>query len=339
MTSTAEPSPAERVRRLSNSVHDAAIVRAAAELGLADAVGDGPTPVAEIAVRVAAEPKALARLLRALAAYGIFEQVTPDAYRHTDMSRTMRRDAPGGLIHTLLTPSDWGWVMWGRLADAVRAGKCLFPDVFGTDFFGYLKDHPEAQARMFRGMTSWSDQMNPRLVRALPLGEADTVADMGAGEGTLLRAILEHAPHLSGVWFDTEATLTVVDDDLLSGRLSDRCAMVTGDYFREVPFSADLYVFKLTLHMYEDDDCEQILRNVAASAKPGARIVIADPLLQDPPKGKFVPAMDLHMLLVMGGRERTEQDYAALFERAGLEFAGITPTGTDLYLAVGRVPG
>jgi SAM-dependent methyltransferase len=338
MSSSMESSPAARVRRLSNSVHDAAIVRAAAELGLADAVGDGPTPVVEIAARVAAEPKALARLLRALVAYGIFEQVTPDTYAHTDMSRSMRRDAPGGLIDTLLTPSDWGWVMWGKLADAVRAGKCLFPDVFGTDFFGYLKDHPEAQARMFRGMTSWSDQMNPKLVRALPLEEAHTVADMGAGEGTLLRAILEHAPRLSGVWFDTEATLAVVDDELLSGPFSDRCALVTGDYFREVPFSADLYVFKLTLHMYEDDDCEQILRNVAASAKPGARIVIADPLLQDPPESKFVPSMDLHMLLVMGGKERTEQDYAALFKRAGLEFAGITPTGTDLHLAVGRVP-
>ncbi|NJP95662.1 MULTISPECIES: methyltransferase [Nonomuraea] len=339
MSSKTEPSPAARVRRLSNSVHDAAIVRAAAELGLADAVGDGPTPVREIAAKVDAEPKALARLLRALAAYGIFEQVTPDAYQHTEMSRSMRRDAPGGLIHTLLTPADWGWVMWGKLADAVRAGKCLFPDVFGTDFFTYLKDHPDAQARMFRGMTSWSDQMNPQLVRALPLEGARTVADMGGGEGTLLRAILEHNPHLSGVWFDIEPTLAVVDDELLSGPLSERCALVTGDYFREVPFDADVYVFKLTLHMYEDDDSEQILRNVAASAKPGARIVIADPLLQDPPESKFVPSMDLHMLLVMGGKERTEQDYAALFERAGLDFEGITPTGTDLHLAVARVRG
>ncbi|MCF6470024.1 methyltransferase [Nonomuraea sp. MG754425] len=334
-----EPSPAARVRRLSNSVHDAAIVRAAAELGLADAVGEEPTPVAEIAKQVGAEPKTLARLMRALVAYDIFEQVTPDSYRHSDMSRTMRSDAPGGLIHTLLTPADWGWVIWSKLADAVRAGKTLFPDNFGTDFFGYLKEHPEAQARMFRGMTSWSDAMNPKLVQALPLEDARTVADMGGGEGTLLRAILEQGPHLSGVWFDTEATLAVVDDELLSGPVGDRCAFVTGDYFNEVPFAADLYVFKLTLHMYEDDDAERILRNVAASARPGARIIIADPLLQDPPQSKFVPSMDLHMLLVMGGKERTEQDYADLFERSGLKFDGITPTGTDLHLAVARVPG
>lgn len=339
MTSTTGPSPAARVRRLSNSVQDAAIVRAAAELGLADAVGDGPTPVTEIAARVSAEPATLARLLRALTAYGIFEQVTPDVYTHTEMSRAMRRDHPGGLIHTLLTPSDWGWAMWGRLAESVRAGRCLFPDVFGTDFFDYLGEHPEAQARMFRGMTSWSDQMNPALVGALPLEGAGTVADMGAGSGTLLRAILEHAPHVSGVWFDTEATLAVVEDELLSGPLSERCALVTGDYFHEVPFSADLYVFKLTLHMYDDEPSERILRNVAASARPGARVVIADPLLQDPPESKFVPSMDLHMLLVMGGKERTEQDYADLFKRAGLEFTGITPTGTDLHLTVGRVPG
>jgi len=339
MTSTTEPSPAAKVRRLSNAIQDAAIVRAAAELGLADAVGDAPTPVTEIAARVSADPATLARLLRALSVHGIFEQVTPDVYAHTDMSRALRRDAPGGLIHTVLTPADWGWAVWSRLADAVRAGRCLFPDIFGADFFTYLAEHPEAQERMFRGMTSWSDRANPALVSAMPLEGVRTVADMGAGSGTLLRAILEHAPHVSGIWFDIEATLPVVEDELRSGPLSERCTLVTGDYFHEVPFSADVYVFKLTLHMYDDEPCERILRNVAASAEPGARIVIADPLLQDPPEGKFVPAMDLHMLLVMGGKERTEQDYADLFKRAGLEFVGITPTGTELHLTVGRVPG
>jgi C-methyltransferase len=314
----------------------AAIVTSAAELGLADAIGDDPVEITQLAARVGADPDALTRLLRALISLGLFQQVAKNHYEHTEMSRTLRRDAPGGLIDTVLTGSDWGWATWGRLTDAVRSGKCIFPDLYGTDFFTHLGEHPAEQSRMFRGMTAWSDPMNPRLVEAMKLDRIGTVADVGAGRGTLLRTMLEHGSHLKGTWFDTEPTLAVVDEDLRA--MGDRCTFVSGDFFQEVPFASDLYVFKLTLHMYEDGACERILRNCKAAAQPGARIVIADPLLTDPPEGQFVPTMDLHMLLVMGGRERTADDYEALFERCGLKLTDIIPTQTDLHLIEATVP-
>lgn len=336
--SSTEVSPAVAVRRLSNAKQSAAIVTAAAELGVADAVGDAPTDVGELAALVGAEPNALGRLMRALAALGIFRQVEPGRYEHTPMSRALREDAPARVVDTVLTGSSWGWTTWGRLTDAVRTGEPIFSDEYGTDFFTYLAQNPEDQARMFRGMTTWSDPMNVALVRAMRLDAVRSVADMGSGRGTLLRTMLEQVPHLSGIWFDTEPTLAVADEELRAGPLSERCRFVCGDFFTEVPFVSDAYVFKLTLHMYEDGPCEQILRNCVAAARPGARIIIADPVLTDPPQNAFVPTMDLHMLLVMGGRERTERDYAELFHRVGLTFAGITPTGVDLQVIEATVP-
>ncbi|WP_410601148.1 methyltransferase [Amycolatopsis sp. lyj-90] len=335
---TEHQSPADQVFQLSNGMSAAAVVLAAARLGLADAVTEEPFEAKQLATAVGADPDALARLLRVLAAFGIFHQSAPGRYEHTDRSRAMRADHSDRLLDKLLTGSEWGWTMWGKLADAVRTGECAFPAEYGVGFFDYLGQNPEDQARMYRGMTAWSEQTHPMIADALDLSGARTVADMGGGKGALLRVLLEHNPHLSGVLFESEATRRVMDDELGTGALAARSTFVAGDFFREVPFTADVYLFKLTMHMYDDEQCVHILRNTAANARPGARIVIADPLLVDPPTHAFTPVMDLHMLLVMGGRERTEDDYARLLTSAGLEFTGITPTASVLHLAEATLP-
>ncbi|TYB60556.1 methyltransferase [Nonomuraea sp. PA05] len=330
-------SPAEAVFRLSNGMSVAAIVLAAARLRIADAVGAGPETVAQIAAKLDANPDALTRMLRALAAFGIFRQVNPTTYVHTDMSLAMRTDHPDRLHDRLMTGGDWGWTMWGKLPEAIRTGECAFDKVYGTDFFSYLDADPAAQDMIYSGVTAWSDQMLPSIVDALDLNGVRTFADMGGGKGALLRMVLQRYPDIEGLLYEDERTLRVVLDDLRTGELANRCRLASGDFFEKVEHAADLYLFKLTLHMYDDEKVAAALRNCAQAAAPGARVVIADPLLTDPPVHPFASSMDLHMLLVMGGRERTEGDYKAVFERAGLRFRGVTPTDSVLHLAEGEV--
>ncbi|GAA4203634.1 methyltransferase [Streptosporangium oxazolinicum] len=330
-------SPAEAVFRLSTGMSAAAIVLAAARLRIADAVGDEPMPVRDIAVKLGADPDALTRMLRALAAFGVFRQVDPATYEHTDMSRAMRTDHPERVHDRLLTGGDWGWTMWSKLPQAIRTGKSAFKEEYGTDFFSYLDANPDAQDMIYRGVTAWSDPMLPGMVDALDLTGVRTFADMGGGRGALLRLVLQRNPHMNGLLFEDERTLRVVLDDLRTGELATRCRLVSGDFFEKVEYPADLYFFKLTLHMYDDEWVARALRSCAEAAAPGARVVIADPLLTDPPVHPFASSMDLHMLLVMGGRERTEEGYRAVFERAGLRFRGMTPTEGVLHLAEGEV--
>ncbi|TDC08150.1 hypothetical protein E1267_11070 [Nonomuraea longispora] len=338
--STQQPvSPAEAVFRLSNGMSVAAIVLAAARLRIADAVGDGPRSVSDIAARLGADEDALTRMLRALAAFGIFRQVDPTTYVHTEMSRAMRTDHPERLHDRLMTGGDWGWTMWGRLPEAIRTGERAFDKEYGTDFFAYLDADPDAQDMIYNGVTAWSDQMLPSIVDALDLTGVRTFADMGGGKGALLRLLLQRHPHVEGLLYEDERTLRVVMDDLRTGELASRCRLASGDFFEKVEHAADLYLFKLTLHMYDDEKVARALRNCAAAAAAGARVVIADPMLTDPPQHPFAPSMDLHMLLVMGGRERTESGYRAVFERAGMRFRGVTPTDSVLFLAEGEVVG
>ncbi|GHH72043.1 methyltransferase [Streptosporangium violaceochromogenes] len=330
-------SPAEAVFRISNGMSAAAVVLAAARLRIADAVGDGSESVQDIATKLDADADALARMLRALAALGIFRQVDPATYAHTDMSSAMRSDHPGRLHDKLMTGGDWGWTMWGRLPQAVRTGECAFVKEYGTDFFSYLDANPDAQDMIYSGMTAWSDPMLPSIVDAIDLTGVRTFADMGGGKGALLHLLLQRNPQIEGLLFEDERMLRVVPDALRTSDPARRCRLVSGNFFEKVEHAADLYLFKLTLHMYDDERVVRALRNCAKAAAPGARIVIADPLLTDPPVTPFAPSMDLHMLLIMGGRERTESDYKAVFERAGLRFRGVTPTDSVLHLVEGEV--
>ncbi|WP_167545435.1 methyltransferase [Amycolatopsis rubida] len=328
--------PAEEVFKLVGGMSTAAIITTAAKLRLADAVGEEPADARDLAETLGLDADVLTRLLRALVAFGVFRQVRPGVYEHTERSRAMRSDAKERLLDRLLTGTDFSWRSWGMLPDAVRTGRCPFPDGFGTDFFAYLDRHPDAQSRMFRGITASFDPLLPLIADALDIAGARSLADVGGGKGTLLRLLLEREPHLRGVLFESESTLRLADEQLRSGPLASRCDLVAGDFFQQITCDVDVYLFKLTLHMYDDEDCERILRNCAAAAQPGARIVIADPLLTDPPRSPFAPTMDLHMLLLMGGRERTAEGYQALVARSGLRMKAVTPLprSTSLELAI-----
>ncbi|MEV5341633.1 methyltransferase [Streptomyces sp. NPDC052676] len=333
------PPAAQAVAELGWAMWGGAVVRAAAQLRLADAVGERPAPVEEIARAVGADADALTRLMRALVTFGIFRQAGPGRYGHTDRSRAMRSDAPGSVTDVMLTGSQWGWEMWGRLAESVRSGRCAFQETYGKDLFTYFhEDDPEAGEACLRGYAALSRAMIPGVVAALDLTGVDTLCDVGGGNGGLLKALLEAGPRTRGVLLERPPVLAAALPELREGPLAERAELVAGDCFESVP-EADLYVLGQVLHMWDDDACHTVLANCLKAGRPGGRVVVLEQLVADPPETSWDALMDLHMLLAMGGRERTAEEYGALFARAGLEFAEVVPSGTPLRLLVARIPG
>jgi SAM-dependent methyltransferase len=314
-------------------------VVAAAELRLADHVGDTPVEVTELAGRAGADPDALLRLMRALTALGIFEAVGERRFGHTPLSRGMRSGAPER-VHdmVLLEGAEWGWKLSSRLAEVVKTGEPLFPKIYGKDLFSYfMEDHPEAGRVFDRAMTAISEAAVGPIADALDLTGVQTVADIGGGQGSIIRALLRRHPDLHGVVFDIEPALADAHPELRDGELASRCRLVAGDCRDSVPVTADLYLLRHVLHMWDDQTCARILRNCAATASPGARLVVIEQLITEGPDGRYVALLDLHMLAVGGGRARTPQDFSRLFETAGLRLNRIIPTASGDQLVEGEI--
>ncbi len=324
--------PVQNVMELAWGMWASGVIQAAAKLGIADSVGDEPVHVDKLADEIGADAGALSRLMRALSAYGVYRQLGPGRYEHTEASRAMRSDAPVRIGDVIQTGSYWGWQMWAKLDESVRTGECAFRATYGKDLFSYFaEDDNEAGAATLRGYAAQSVAMHPALVGGLDLSGARTVVDVGGGHGSLLRALLEANPDLRGILFDRAHTIERADPVLSTGALADRCELEAGDCLVEVP-KADVYLFRQVLHMWEDEMCVQALGNVAKAAEPGSRVILLEQLISDPPANPWDALMDLHMLLVMDGRERTAEEYAELFDRAGLRYRGVTETGTPLRL-------
>lgn len=331
--------PAQAVMELGWAFWATAVVQAAAKLRIADSVAEDPIEIGVLAQKVGADADALARLMRALVGYGIFRQDGPGRYAHTESSLALRSDDPGKLLDIMLTGGDWSWRIWSELAESVRTGTSAFLQHYGKDLITYfMEDDPEAGLATHRGYSAQALALNPALVASVDLTGARTVVDVGGGHGTLLRALLEHNPWLDGVLFDSASVLKDVDPALTSGPLAERARLVDGDCLREMPLAADVYVFRQVLHMWDDDTCLAAMRNCVKAARDGGRVVLFEQLVADPPENPFDALMDLHMLLVMGGRERTADEYARFFERSGMTFDGVVSTGTPLRLLQGTVP-
>ncbi|KMS77338.1 hypothetical protein ACM01_01565 [Streptomyces viridochromogenes] len=331
-----------RLHALAYSLGISAAVTAAARLDLADALGDRPMPVAELAAAVGASEEALGQLLRALACHGVFRETAEDVYAHTELSRLLRGDAPGGRkAMALLAGAPFAWRIWSRLDEAVRTGRSVFAEEYGTTLFEHLHgSEPELGLLFDQAMARSGEITAAAVADALGLEDTGTVADIGGGRGILLRLLLERHPGVSGVLFDLERVIAGADPALCEGgALAGRCALVAGDCHVGVPVKADTYLLKGVVHMWNDDLAVAVLRNLARAAPPGARIILIEQVLDATATPEIATVMNLLMLVSQGGRERTRKEFAALFARAGLEFGGIRATRSAVHLVEGAVPG
>ncbi|WP_329561497.1 methyltransferase [Kitasatospora sp. NBC_01266] len=338
--STAAPADM-RLRELVFGAACAAAVRAAAGLRVADALGDTPATAEELATTLDIEPRSLARLLRALSCYGIFAETEDGHYAHTEMSRLLREDAPNSLRYIALwCTAPWTWEAWPRLDDAVRSGESVFPGLYGKEFFDYLHDDATDSARVFdKAMTHSSRQSAHDIAAFVDLTGVTTVADIGGGQGHVLAALLERYPQLHGTLLDLPAVVANADPRLREdGALASRVRLVPGDCRTEVPIQADVYIIKNILE-WDDDSTRRTLRNVVKAARPGARVLVIENLVDDSPSMRFTTAMDLLLLLNVGGAKHSKDSLLALMAEAGLAIGAVQPVNSYLHAFDSTVTG
>jgi C-methyltransferase len=308
-------------------------ITAAVDLGIADALADGPLRVEELASEVNADPDALRRLLRALMGRGVFRQRRDGRYQLNSLADTLRSSAPlsaAGLAR--MVGSHQHREHWSYLADAIRTGEAIIPAVNGTDAFDYLRREPELAEAFNRAMAETTEMTVASLMAAYSFDPYPTVVDVGGGVGQLLAAILAATPTARGILYDLPHAVVQAQPLLRQHGIADRVRVVQGSFFDSVPAGGDIYVLKNVLHDWPEDQAVEILRNVHAAAGIGTTIVLIEfviPLHKREYVGHWT---DLEMLLTQAGRDRTAAEYRALLERAGFRVTRVVATASPLSL-------
>ncbi|WP_282793451.1 methyltransferase [Streptomyces sp. CC224B] len=306
-------------------------LRAALRLRVVELLGDEERRAAEVAADAGAQPQAMYRLLRALAGLGVLEERAPGVFAVTSAGRlldTGRPDSMAALVGMFTEPAMLR--AWEHLDEGVRTGGTTFTKVFGKEFFAHLKDDPELSAQFNAAMSQGTRVTAAHLPDAYDFGRFTTVADVGGGDGTLLAGVLGAHPKLSGILYDTEEGLAQAAGNLARHGVAERCSLVAGDFFTSVPEGADLYLLKSIVHDWPDDRVVTLLGHCRAVLPPGGRVLIVEPVLPDVvagPNGGLTYLSDLNMLVNVGGRERTRDEFTQVCARAGLTVTSVTPLG------------
>ncbi|MGO4879249.1 MAG: methyltransferase [Bryobacteraceae bacterium] len=298
-------------------------MHAAAELRIPDLLAAGPKTIAELASESGAHPAALERLLRALGTLDMFARESDGRFRNTTLSELLRTDHPQSQRNAaLFLPAAFLWRPLGELSESVRTGEPAFERLFGQPFFDYLTAHP-ADAALFNAvMTEGTAWTVPALLAAYDFSRFKCVADIGGGQGALLRAILAAFPKLHGILFDVPPVVAGAPA-ILTGEIAARCEIMAGSFFDSVPEGADLYLMKGVIHDWPDADATKILSNARRAMRPDATLLLIEGIADSATRPAGL--MEL-LMLVIGGRERTEADFRALLANAGLAVARIVPT-------------
>ena len=317
--------PQMQVLALARSYVEPRALYVIAELGAADVLGDTPMSAEALAEAVNANADALNRLLRVLVSRGIFE-ARGNGYAHNDASRTLRADHPRSTRpFVMMIGSRINWQAMEELGHSARTGQTAMEKVFGESQFPYLSKHPEQSAIFNAAMTAKAMADIPALLEAYDFGPFATVADIGGGRGHLLRAILDKVPSAQGILFDLPHVVVEA-----SSIASNRLELQGGNFFADPLPRADAYLLWNVLHDWPDADCIAIIAAIRQAAPLSAKLLILETILPAGPEPSPVKDLDIVMLAMNGGRERTHDEYAAILTRAALHLDRVLTTATGL---------
>jgi len=309
-------------------------IYAGVELGIPDLLADGERTADDLAEASGANPPTLYRLLRALASLGVLSEGDGRRFSLTELGQPLRSDVPGSIRGWVrLQGRDYLWRSWGNLASAVREGENSFRMVHGTDIWEWRAEHADESAIFDDAMRSMTIGVNASILDAYDFGRFRTIVDVAGGNGTLLAAVLAAHPASSGILFDQAHVVSGAEPILRAAGVLDRCEIVAGSFFESVPAGADAYVLKWIIHDWEDEESVAILRTVRAAMAPDAVVLVIERDLGEPNENPVAKLADLNMLVMPGGRERTLDEYAALFGAADLRLVAAHPT-TGGYLVI-----
>jgi hypothetical protein len=322
--------PHEIIWTLTNAVVAATCLHLVAELGVADQVGDEPVSVEELASGCGADPDALGRVLRLLAAHGIFEH-RAGAYGHTEASRLLRSDhAMSMRAFSRMMGMPVFSSSFAHLEHSVRTGSPAIDLVEPKGLWAYLQDHP-GEAQIFgQAMTAKAGADIGAVLGAYDFSRFSTIADIGGGRGHLLRAVLDAVPTARGVLFDLPGVIDALEID------SERLTARAGDFFVEPLPTADAYILMEVIHDWADTEAGAILSAIRRAASPGASVLIIEGVIADEQADPRVQTLDVIMLAVTGGRERTATQLGELLDGAGFRITRVIETSGPMRI-VGAV--
>jgi SAM-dependent methyltransferase len=335
LDASSEP-PSVTAARMTMGHWVAQCVSVACELRIPELVAKDPRTADDLATECRADPAAMLRFLRALGSLGILAQADDGRFEATPLSEQFRQDVPGfGPYARFITSSEVSRA-WGELLEAVRTSRTVFDAAFGLSFFDYLAEHPDRGQIFNRAMTASSQTVSEELLGTYDFSGFRTIIDVGGGQGLLLAAILRRYPEARGVLFDLPHVLDQPKELLEEAGVADRCSVVDGDFFQSVPSGGDAYVLKSIIHDWDDERARRVLSNCRKAMPPHGRVLVVDRVIPERLEPSFVnqrgTLMDLNMLVLTGGRERTKAEFKELFESSGLMLRRFFPTPTGLHV-------
>jgi ubiquinone/menaquinone biosynthesis C-methylase UbiE len=319
----------DRLRKIILGYQISQCLHVAAKLGIADLLVEGPKPVEELAVATGTNPAALGRFLRLLICEDIFAVDAQGRISLTPIGRLLSSAASHSLRPAAVYWSErWMWGPWGNLAHSLRTGAPAFELVHGVSFFDFLEHTPDARA-LFDGFISDGLHARPRtVVESHDFSQSRVIADIGGGQGALLAEILRANPTMRGILFDRPQVLEGARNRLEDAGVMERCSIVAGNFFEQVPSGADTYLLSQIIHDWADEPARVILRNCRRVMDGGGKLFLIEQVLDHQRPQHTTALLDLTMLVILGGKERTASEYDSLFVDTGFKLVRIISTAS-----------
>jgi hypothetical protein len=305
---------------------------------VADALAGGARTSDELAASAGLHPRALYRLLRALAALGVLHEDEGRRFKLTPLGDGLRSDAPDSLAAWAeFEGSPTNWQTWGKLAESIRTGETAYRLLFGVDAWTHRASHPDDQALFDRAMVSLTGAASQAVVNSYDFSRFRRVIDVGGGHGGFLGAVLKRNPSLVGVLFDQPHVVAGGREVLRDFGVDDRSHIESGSFFDSIPADGDAYILKSVIHDWDDVEAGRILAVCRRSMPAGAVLIVVERVLAGPNQGLEDKLSDLNMLVNPGGMERSVEEFGSLLGAAGFRVVSIVATGSP-YKVIEAVP-
>ena len=302
------------------------VVYTAAKLSIADVLSSGPKSCGELAIAVGAQPQTLFRLMRALTCLGLFIQRSDGRFELTEIGESLRTGVPGSMRSTVIMLGEEHYRAWGKLADSVKTGETAFTQVFDREIFSYLDSDSHAGETFAKAMSEITAQISLAVLLAYDFSGLQTVVDVGGGEGRLLEAVLDAVEDARGVLFDSDSVIKSAHRASSLKRFGPRCQLIAGNFFQSMPQGADAYMLKNVVHDWDDRRSIDILKCCHRAMRNDSKLLLIETVLKESAPSTFDSLLDLNMLVISGGCERTETQFKTLLDRSGFRLVRILPT-------------
>ena len=323
---TSPPPAAQQMLQIISGFWISRGVYVIAKLGIPDLLKSGPKTTDELATATKMHAPSLYRVLRALVSVGVLS-AEGKHFGLTPLSEILVTDAPGSL--RWFAVSELGqehYPAWGNLMHSVKTGEIAFDNFFGVDIWKYFSQNPEDAAVFNNSMSNVTAATNEAILNLYDFSGFSTLIDVGGGHGGLLTSILQKNPNLKGVLFDAPEVIEGARPKIEAAGLSDRCETVSGDFFKAVPGGGDAYIMKWIIHDWDDEKSNTILRNIRNQIPTNGKLILVDSVVPETDEPHFSKFIDLNMLVMTGGKERTEKEFSDLLSAADFKLLRVIPT-------------